>query len=178
MVPRNRPRPTMPLSLYVLRHAKAEDIATAGGDHERALKPRGREAAQLAGRHLTELKERPDLVLSSTALRAKETAELAKEAGGWNAPIEICPAIYEATAERLLEQLEKVEARIQRLLLVGHQPGLSLLIGSLTGNEPGFPTAALARIDLELERWSDVRARCGQLAWLITPKAIAALHRG
>ena len=162
-------------SLYVLRHAKAEEASPGIGDRGRALKRRGRKAAGLVGRTLTRLAEEPELVLSSDATRARETAELAHSQGGWSAPIEICPAIYEAGVEGLLHQLRAVDARIRRLLLVGHQPGLSLLIGELTGKEPEFPTAALARIDFVLERWSELAPRRGKLVWLATPDEVGAL---
>lgn len=167
----------MTLSLYVLRHAKAESAAPeGGGDHERPLRRRGRRAARAVGRFLTRLGEAPERVLSSTALRARETAESAREAGGWSAPIELCQAIYAATPEALRREIGACEDGTRRLLLVGHEPGLSLLIAELTGSEPDFPTAALARIDFELERWSELRPRGGRLAWLVTPETIAAFR--
>lgn len=167
----------MTLSLYVLRHAKAETEAPAGGgDHERALRRRGRKAAAEVGRFLTRLDEVPERILSSTAVRARETAEVAREAGAWKAQIETRAALYEATTETLLKELGAGEDQARRLLLVGHQPALSLLIGELTGSEPDFPTAALARLDFELERWSEVRARSGRLVWLVTPETIGAIR--
>ncbi len=163
-------------SLYVLRHAKAEEVAARGqGDRARALKRRGRKAAQLVGRTLTKLGEVPELVLSSDAVRARETAELAHAKGGWKAPLELRPAIYEAGVANLLETLRAVDNTVTRLLLVGHQPGLGLLIEALTGTDHDFPTAALARIDLELEHWRDLDAKSGRLAWLASPEEIEAL---
>lgn len=166
----------MTLSLYVLRHAKAEEGVPTGGDHERALKRRGLKAARLVGNFLTRLDEAPELVLSSTAVRARETATAAGEAGGWKAKLELNSVLYGAGSEALLRELAAVQARAKRLLLVGHQPALSQLIGALTGGEPDFPTAALARIDFELERWSEIAPRRGRLVWLLTPDAIEALR--
>jgi len=140
----------MTLSLYVLRHAKAEEIAPGQTDLERALKKRGRKAAELVGRTLTRMDEAPGLVLSSNAVRARETAERARTAGEWKAPLELRPGIYEAGRERLLAVLAEVTEPVERVLLVGHQPGLGDLIGELVGHEPVFPPAAIARIDLEL----------------------------
>ncbi len=167
----------MTLSLYVLRHAKAESAAPAGaGDHERALRRRGRKSARVVGRFLARLGEAPECILSSSAVRARETAELAHEAGGWNAPIETRQALYAAAPEALLHELGSCAPGLQRLLLVGHQPGLSLLIAELTGSEPDFPTAALARIDFELEGWNALAPLSGRLAWLVTPETIAAFR--
>jgi len=163
------------LSLYLLRHAKAEDSAPAGGDRARALKGRGRKAAQLMGKFLARLEEPPGLVLCSPAVRARDTAELARAAGGFRAPIELRPAIYEASPDTLLAEVRSAPAGTERVLLVGHQPGLSLLIALLTGGEPEFPTAALARLDFDLAAWSEVRPRSGQLAWQVTPEVIGAM---
>ena len=164
----------MPRSLYVLRHAKAEEAAPGGGDHARALKRRGRKAAQLVGRLLTNLAEAPDLVLCSSAVRARETAEQAREAGRWDAPLELCALLYEASEPTLLAQLATVEAKFERVLLVGHQPALSLLIAELTGSEPDFPAGALARVDFERAHWRELEPRSGHLAWLVTPEVLAA----
>lgn len=164
-----------PLSLYVLRHAKAEEASAGIGDRARTLKRRGRKNAALVGRTLAKLGEAPELVLSSDAARARETAELAREEGRWSAPIELRPAIYEAGVETLLGQLRSVDGSVRRLMLVGHQPGLSLLIGELTGKEPEFPTAALARIDFVLEHWNELAPRGGKLVWLATPDDVEGL---
>lgn len=161
----------MILSLYLLRHAKAEDTSP-GGDLGRVLKARGRKVAELVGKTLARIEESPGLVLCSSAARARETAELAHAGGGFRAPLEIRPAIYEAGAETLLNEIRTVASGVQRLLLVGHQPGLSLLIALLTGGEPDFPAAALARLDFELERWSELRPHSGHLAWLVTPELL------
>jgi phosphohistidine phosphatase len=167
----------MTLSLYLLRHGKAESaVPVGGGDHERVLRRRGRKSAQIIGRFLARLGEAPECILSSTAVRARETAEIAREAGGWSAPIDERRAIYAATTEALVREVGSCAGAPERLLLVGHQPGLGLLIAELTGSEPDFPTAALARIDLELEDWSALRPHSGRLAWLVTPETIAAFR--
>jgi phosphohistidine phosphatase len=161
------------LSLYVLRHAKAERDGFAD-DHARPLRKRGRRAAQAMGRFLTRIAEQPELVLASSALRARETAELALAAGRWRAALELDRRLYLAEPEALLRVAAEVED-VGRLLLVGHQPGLSLLIGLLcTGREPAFPTGALARVDLDCERWSEIASGAGRLSWLVTPALIGA----
>src|SRR5262245_36590851 len=164
----------MPLSLYVLRHAKAEETVPSGGDHARPLKRRGRKAAQLVGRLLSNLDEVPELVLCSTALRARETAELAREAGGWDSPLELADALYEASVNGLQAAVLAAPDSVERLLLVGHQPSLSLLLAELSGSEPDFPAGALARLDFEHARWCELGPRSGRLAWLVTPEALAA----
>jgi phosphohistidine phosphatase len=164
----------MTLSLYVLRHAKAEEAVSGGDDHARVLKRRGRKAAELVGRFLKRLDEAPDLVLCSSAVRARETAQLAREAGGWDALVELDGALYEAGVEGLLQRIATVPAETKRLLLVGHQPALSLLLAELTGAEPDFPAGALARVDLVPSDWSALGPGSGRLAWLLTPEVLGA----
>jgi len=175
----------MTLSLYVLRHAKAapagvgstEGGSPLGADHARPLKRRGRRAARAAGRLLAALDETPERVLCSSALRARETAEQLLEAAGSTLEPELHAALYEATPTTLLGLLSASRAPrppVQRVLLVGHQPALSLLIAALTGSEPLFPPGALARIDLELDGWEQLGTGRGQLAWLVPPSVAAA----
>jgi phosphohistidine phosphatase len=165
----------MTLSLYLLRHAKAEEHSDRG-DHERVLKRRGRKAAHRVGRLLAGLDQRPELVLCSTAARARETAEVALDAWGEDVPMQRLAAIYAAGPETLLEQVQSVAPGTRSVLMVGHQPGLGLLIKLLTGAEPDFPTAALARIEIPVATWTDVQRGTGHLALLVTPEILGVLR--
>ena len=159
--------------LWILRHAKAEEAPPkGGGDHARELRPKGRRAARAMGELLGRLDDGPELALASDAARARATAELALEAGALTCKLVLEPAIYEATAERLVALLRRVPAPTERLLLVGHQPGLGELLGLLLGHEPDFPTGALARLEFT-GNWSDLGPRGAQLALLVTPEVLA-----
>lgn len=164
-------------SLYLLRHAEAA-APGAEGDHARELTPPGRRAARLIGRFFARLGEAPQRVLVSSARRARETAALAQDAGGWRAKPEISEALYVATPESLLDALQALDGRAERVLVIAHQPTLGLLIRGLTGGEPEFPPAALARVDFDVERWSAIAPQAGRLAWLFTPTLLGALHEG
>jgi len=163
----------MTLSLFILRHGKAGWDSAEGGDHERPLTGRGPDAAGRIGRLMTAAGFPPDLVLSSSAVRARTTAEIAFAAGGWTCPLELSRELYEATPTTILERLLSLEAATERVLIVGHQPTCSELIGALTGSAPpGFATATLARIDFELEAWDLVAPGTGRLMWLIPARAL------
>lgn len=163
--------------LFVLRHGKAAEPSPQ--DHARALVERGRSAARRMGRFLTAVEEIPDLVLSSTAARALETAELAREAGGWRCPLRTTRAIYEAEPPALLEVLRQLEDDAGRVLLVGHEPGCSGLVSLLVGGGAlVFATCALARIELPDEPWSALAPGCGTLRWLVDPKRLGAAEQG
>ena len=157
--------------LIVFRHGKS-DWGASGGDHERPLKKRGIRAAKRMGRHLTETDQVPDLVLSSSAVRARTTAELALEAGSWGCPLHIESSIYESSIGAVLEVVRAVDDSVKGLVVTGHEPTSSALVATLVGGRaPTFPTAAMARIDFDVS-WSGVDAGVGRLAWVLTPREL------
>jgi phosphohistidine phosphatase len=129
-------------TLHLLRHAKSswdddED------DHRRTLDKRGREAAALIGKTLPKVVGNLDLVLCSTALRARETAELALR-GYKPAPrILYEEGLYLATSATLLQRLRQVDEKNETIIVIGHNPGLhELAITLATPGSPGFSTLA------------------------------------
>ncbi len=159
--------------LLVLRHGKSDWGAEYGGDHERPLAARGVEAARLVGNLLAGVGQVPELVLSSTAVRARETARLALGAGAWGCRMETGRRLYEASAGELLEVVREQDDAVGWLLLAGHEPACSGLVAALTGaRRVKFPTAALARLDLPVDSWSHAKPGTATLAWLVTPKLL------
>lgn len=164
----------MSRQLYLLRHAKSDWSAGTGDDHDRPLNRRGEKAAARIGRWLAALGETPEAILSSTALRARDTVERAMAAGGWRCPVELSRQLYLSSPAAVLGEIQRTEDSVTRLLVAGHQPVWSELAGVLIGEGAGgarlrFPTAALARIDFETERWREVQPGRGTLCWLVTP---------
>lgn len=106
----------------------------------------------------------------SPAERAKETTMLVKEAAGIESEIKYDERIYEASPVRLLEVVGEQNERIESILLVGHNPGLEGLIKLLTGKPEPMPTAALAVVDLDAGKWSEINSVSGSLRVLIRPK--------
>ncbi|MET0623357.1 MAG: histidine phosphatase family protein [Pyrinomonadaceae bacterium] len=160
-------------TLYLLRHAKSNWKEPGLEDFDRPLNWRGREAAPLVGRFIRKRKLKVGLVLSSPAARARQTAALVKEASGLAADILYDERIYEADAARLLEVVTQAAESADALLLVGHNPGMEELLTFLTGEECGMPTAAMACVALDVEKWGKARARAGRLEWLVHPKELA-----
>ncbi|HYE16674.1 MAG TPA: histidine phosphatase family protein [Pyrinomonadaceae bacterium] len=157
--------------LLLLRHAKSSWGDPSLADFDRPLNERGLRAAPLMGRHMLERKLRPGLVLSSPAERARRTAELVVEAARITAPLRFDERIYEATPARLVEVVSQSDESADEVLVVGHNPGTEELIELLTGESRRVPTAALARIRLDIEKWSELRPeRSGRLEWLVRPK--------
>ena len=159
--------------LLLLRHAKSDWNADYGNDHDRPLAHRGQEAAIRMGRFLTRTRCVPDQILSSSALRALHTVELAGEAGSWKVPLSVSKGLYGTTCENALRILREQQDDVQTLLVAGHEPTWSELTGRLVGDAyVKFPTAAVARIDFDVERWSEIDFGTGRLAWLVTPKLL------
>jgi phosphohistidine phosphatase len=140
--------------LMLLRHAKSSWDDAALADHERPLTKRGKEAAARMGRLLREEKLVPDLILSSSAVRARKTAEGAAKACGYRGAVELVESLYLATAGRLLGEAQALAPpTVSRLLLVAHNPGLEDLVAILSGRKETFPTAALAVFELDIDDW-------------------------
>ena len=160
-------------TILLLRHGKSDWDADYVGDHARPLADRGEKGARKMGRFLTTARAVPERALSSTAERARQTLAIAAEAGGWTGPARLTDALYEATPNTILAEIQGEPDDVDTLVVVGHEPthsGLvSLLIG---GGRVEMKTAAVARIDVEVERWADVEAGRGALAFLLPPSAL------
>ena len=141
-------------------------------DFDRPLNKRGKGAAELVGRFIRGQKLKPDLVLSSPAIRARETIDCVLEASGRSPEVRYDERIYEAGPLRLLEVISQVEEHLQVVLLVGHNPGLEELLELLTGQREQLPTAGLAKITFEADEWSKIGDKKGRLDWLAKPKEL------
>ena len=165
-------------SVLLFRHGKSDWDAADADDHDRPLAPRGRAAAALMGHYLADLGQIPGTVLCSTAARARRTVELATAAGEWRCPIEYTRDLYAASPEDVLQRIRACDPQDDRVLLAGHEPTWSLLAGRLIGAAAlRFPTAAMARIDLDIESWGDAAFGSGRLIWLVPPKLLSRLGR-
>lgn len=142
-------------SLIVLRHAKSSWKAADLADHERPLNRRGQRDAPRVGRRLRERGLLPEVVLCSTATRARSTLALALEAADWNCEQRFSPALYTACAADIVALVRELPARVASALVVGHNPTLEELVRELTGQEVELPTAALARLDWPGADWRD-----------------------
>jgi len=163
-------------TLLVLRHGKSDWNVDYGGDHDRPLAPRGVKAAKWMGVYLERLEQIPDRVVSSTAVRARETVRLAAQAGNWSSAQETTSRLYGASPEEALDVVRALDDALGSVLLAGHEPTWSLLVGGLIGNaNVRFPTGAMARVDLAVRHWNDADFGLGTLIWLATPKQIGRL---
>ena len=160
-------------TLLFLRHGKSDWDADYAGDHDRPLADRGQKGARKMGRFLTTARVVPDRALTSSARRARETLATAAEAGGWTGPARVTEALYEATPDEVLRQIQAEPDDARMLVVVGHEPTWSNIVSRLIGGgNVEMKTAAVARVDVDVERWADVQFGRGALAFLLPPRAL------
>jgi phosphohistidine phosphatase len=159
-------------TLLLLRHAKSSWKDENIKDFDRPLNQRGFKAATQIGRLVRKRKLKPDLVLSSPAERARQTAHLMLESARLNTELRYDQRIYEAGAARLLEIVSQIDDGVESAMLIGHNPGMEELLKILTGQDHHLSTATLASIELDFEKWNKVRGGTGRLEWLTKPKEV------
>lgn len=162
-------------TLYLLRHAKSSWKDESLLDIERPLNGRGRKASQTIGGFLKKEKTIPDLVLSSSAVRARQTTDIVMEAAGLSTDLRFDERIYEAGPQRLLEVVRQIEKSRETVLLVGHNPGLEKLLELLTGTVETMPTGTLSKIVLTASNWAGISDKGGTLEWIVKPKQLQNL---
>jgi phosphohistidine phosphatase len=140
--------------LMVLRHAKSE---WQGGesDHERTINEHGRRCAALIGAHVTQADLVPELALCSSAIRARSTLDLAIEAGDWSTTVDETDALYDATVSGVMAVIAEAPG-VTTLMVVGHEPTWSKMVGVLTGDTVPMKTATLVVLELDRDSWTEI----------------------
>lgn len=164
--------------LTVLRHAKSSWKDRELDDFDRPLNGRGRRAAKRMGEEMAERGMRFDYVLASPAVRVRQTLDRVSENHRIEATTRFEPRIYMARVAELMELIATIPDESKSALLVGHNTSAERLVCKLAVDDDGglrrrveekFPTAALAAIELPIDRWSEVGPEHGRLVELIYP---------
>jgi phosphohistidine phosphatase len=165
-------------TLYLLRHAKSSWAEPALPDRQRPLAARGRRDAKRIAKHLVRLEVQPELVLCSSAVRARKTLEGVRVALGTTSSVRLEDELYGASAEQLLERIRLVPGVVASVMVIGHNPGLQELALLLAGDgvdrgrlEEKFPTAALATLTLATG-WSQAAPGAAVLTAYVVPKQL------
>ncbi|WOD40555.1 histidine phosphatase family protein [Nodosilinea sp. E11] len=165
----------MTKQLILFRHGKSNWDASYGRDRDRPVAERGIAAAKAMGKLLAAAGKVPDLAITSSAVRARTTLELAAEAGGWSCPQAVTDDLYEASIKQVLEILHQLPNHHRSVMLVGHQPTWSDAITYfMGGGTVHMPTAAMACLEFEVATWPQVEAGRGTLLWLMPPRLIVS----
>jgi phosphohistidine phosphatase len=159
--------------LLVLRHAKSSWKKPGLDDHDRPLNKRGKGDAPRMGRLLAHRGLVPDVILSSTAVRARTTAAEVARHCGFHGDVQTSERLYLAEPADYLAVLARLRDNPRTAMVVGHNPGLADLVHLLSGAPVRMPTAALAHIALHIERWSQLRSGVrGELLDLWLPREL------
>jgi phosphohistidine phosphatase len=164
-------------TLLILRHAKSSWDDSDLADFDRPLNARGMAAAPFMGGIIARKGFSPDVIISSPAARARETAELAKKGGDLEAEILHDERIYEASPQTLRKIAAAIDDTHRSAMMVGHNPGMEGIVQLLSGKLERMPTAALAVIDLDISSWQDIDSKIGVLRKLIRPKDEMKKHK-
>lgn len=163
-------------TLLLLRHAKSSRDDPSLSDHDRPLAKRGKRASRKIGRLLDREDFWPERILSSTATRAAATTRRALRASdqpdGYADNVEFHHDLYTFDAGKLADLVRELGGAEESLMVVGHNPALENLLGFLVGEYRRFPTAALARVRLNVGTWSEIDAGTGRLAGLWLPREL------
>jgi phosphohistidine phosphatase len=143
-------------TLLVLRHAKSDWNDPDLEDHDRPLNERGKRDAGRMGRLLREERLVPELIITSTARRARQTVERIVSASGYTGAVVPKRVLYLAGPDRYVTGLSALMDEPQRVMVVGHNPGLEELVEHLTGTATTMPTATLVEIALPIRHWREM----------------------
>lgn len=167
-------------TLTLLRHAKSGWNDPVARDFDRPLNDRGRRAAQTMGRHMRALGLVFDCVVASPAVRVIETLAEVGEGYGKAIEPEWDRRIYLASGMTLLDVVMSLPEDADRVLMVGHNPGLEdlalMLVPDAAGDdlrdalETKYPTATLAEMTLDIDRWADAAAGAATLDRFVRPR--------
>jgi len=144
-------------TLFLIRHAKSSWGDTALPDEDRPLNDRGRRDAPKMGERLAKRDVKPDLILSSPAMRAVKTAEIiAKKLDYGRKDIVVDDRLYAVGADDLLDVIHKLSDKLDRVMLFGHNPELTELAHRLSSKITHMPTCAVAEFTFDAKSWSKI----------------------
>jgi phosphohistidine phosphatase len=148
--------------LYILRHGEAEMAFGAANDFNRSLTNRGIAQLERLVKILNQNMEHFDLILSSSAVRTEMTSRIVEKNA--NSKVEFKKELYEARPEKIMDLLLAVDDEVKSLLVIGHNPGVSTLTSTITG-EPfiNLNPGMLAKIELEVDSWKLLGQNTGNL---------------
>jgi phosphohistidine phosphatase len=169
--------------LCLMRHAKSDWSDPSNDDFNRPLNARGIVAADFMASYVAKSPYRPDFVLCSTAIRARETfAPLATLLGN-TVPVQYRNELYHAMPDVMLDEIHRAPADAKTLLIVAHNPGLVLLAMALAEDPDeavalrvanGVPTGGFIVFDFDAAAWTEIREGRGRTVFFGRPRDLMA----
>jgi phosphohistidine phosphatase len=158
-------------TLLLMRHAKSTWKHHDLEDHERPLNKRGKKDIILMGKLIQEKELLPQIILCSSAVRAHATAEGLTESSDYKGKITYLDSFYLAEPHAYIEELCKLPDNVERVMVIGHNPGIEGLVQILSGQVESLSTAAIAYLVMPIQKWSDLNGESrGELVELWRPR--------
>lgn len=166
----------MAITLYIVRHAKAEDRAIFMTDFDRELVSDGIMAAARMGRYLRGKQVNPDQIITSLAPRAKSTAHVIAEQLGYSVEQLVGDEkLYEGGPKAYLAAINALPSSVQSVMIVGHNPDVSYLAEYLTHQDIGsMSKGAVVAVTFDNLNWAEVSGRTGSVLFKMAPKQLPA----
>lgn len=164
-------------TLYIIRHAKSSWDDLDQADFDRPLNERGKRDAPRMGKRLKEKEIHPDLIICSPAKRAWSTSKRIAEVLKYQKKnIKTIKSLYHADEETILETLHKVNDHCKVVILVGHNPGLTDFVNTLSEDETNIdniPTCGIVAFELKEESWKAIKWGQAKMLFFDYPKSKA-----
>ncbi len=156
--------------LYLVRHAKSSWKDTTLDDFERPLNKRGLNDASFMGSILNTKKLSADIIFSSPAMRAKQTAKLINEQ--FTSPLKITydENIYEATLDSLEDIVRNIDNQYESVFLFGHNPNFNMFVERYLDINENIPTCGVVGIEFDIDNWDEINPKKGNLLFFEYPK--------
>jgi phosphohistidine phosphatase len=160
-------------TLLILRHAKSSWEFTELPDHDRPLNNRGKRDAPRIGKKLLKEGLIPQVIISSSAIRAHSTAQKVAKACGYKGEILVNSSLYGSEYKAYLNILQNQHDRFDIVMVVGHNPQSEQLLEKLTGKMLNMPTCAVACVKLSISGWKKLNDHTkGELVDIWRPKEL------
>ncbi len=158
-------------TLLLLRHGKSSWKETHLADQDRPLSKRGQRDSHAMGQLLLDRELVPQVVLSSSSKRTAQTAEVLCEECREIGPVHLLDELYLAEPAAYLDVLHTLPEGIERVMVIGHNPGLEALLLTLGRRIEAMPTASLAHLVLPIQTWAELTQETeGELVDFWTPE--------
>lgn len=160
-------------TLYLLRHAHTERQSLGGSDYDRALDEQGLEEADALGQYLKDKNLTFDYAMCSAAIRAQETLEPLRSYVT-SGQIEVSTDFYNITEDQILKNIQNVPDNVERLLYIGHNPGIAFAILRLALKVPpdlteGVKPGTLVGFQIPINSWSELNWKSGEVIDMFHP---------
>ncbi len=160
-------------TLLLMRHAKSSWKDTELEDLQRPLNKRGRRLAPRMGELLRAKELVPQVIYSSHAVRTRQTAEFMAGAAGFTGDIHYMESLYLAEPAAYLDAIAQTPDTLERVMVIGHNPGLEGLLQMLSGRIEALPTAAIAYLALPIQSWRELHGALeAELVELLLPREL------